>query len=106
MRTFLSIGVALALSGASTAGHPQDTRGDRPFLSVGTDLVRLTVTVIDRRGHLVSGLTQADFTVFDNGERQPIQFFTSEDIPATVGLVIDASSSMRGQRDIVTAAAD
>ena len=43
--------------------------------------------------------------MYDNGEQQPIQFFTNEEMPATVGLVIDSSGSMREHRDEVTAAA-
>ena len=78
---------------------------DRPTISVETNLVTLAVTVVDRRGQFVPGLTREQFSVYDNGERQTIDFFTSEDIPATVGLVIDSSSSMRGRRDDITAAA-
>jgi VWFA-related protein len=62
------------------------------------------VTVVDQHGRVVTGLTRDDFTVYDNGERQQIQLFTADDVPWTVGLVIDSSSSMRGQRDAVTAA--
>jgi Ca-activated chloride channel family protein len=67
--------------------------------------VSLTVTVIDLHGALVSGLRQEHFTVYDNGERQTIQFFTNEDVAATIGLIIDSSGSMRGRRDQVTTAA-
>jgi Ca-activated chloride channel family protein len=43
--------------------------------------------------------------VYNNGQLQTIEFFVSEEIPATVGLLIDSSASMRGRRDGVTAAA-
>jgi VWFA-related protein len=75
-----------------------------PVLSVETSLVMLPITVVDRSGRFISGLTQADFTVYDNGELRPTEFFTSEDIPATVGLVIDCSGSMRALREHVTSA--
>ena len=76
----------------------------RPTISVETDLVMLPVTVVDQHGVFVPGLTREQFTVYDNGERQAIEFFTSEETPATVGLVIDSSGSMRRHRDQVTAA--
>jgi Ca-activated chloride channel family protein len=77
-----------------------------PILSVKTDLVTLTVTVVDRTRAPVAGLRREHFTVYDNGEPQTIQFFTSENLPATIGLIVDASASMRGRRDVVTSAAD
>jgi VWFA-related protein len=74
-------------------------------LSIETDLVTLATTVVDRDGTFVDGLRPEYFTVYDNGERRPIEFFSSEDLPATIGLVIDSSGSMRGRRAQVTAAA-
>jgi len=75
-----------------------------PILSVRTDLVILPVTVVDRKGTFVTGLRQDDFTVYDNGEPQAIRFFTNEDVPATIGLVIDRSASMRGRGEQIAAA--
>jgi Ca-activated chloride channel family protein len=98
----LSLVLAL-LTAAASASSQQ--RSDLPVLSIGTDLVSLTVTVTDRRGALVPGLRAEHFTVFDNDEPQAIQFFTSEDVAATIGLLVDSSGSMRGSRDDVTAAA-
>ena len=103
MKPLPSLALGLALWSAVGASSPQ--QGDHPILSVRTDLVTLPVTVVDRRGALVSGLRREHFTVYDNGEQQLIQFFTSEDLPATIGLVIDSSGSMRGHRDAVAAAA-
>jgi Ca-activated chloride channel family protein len=96
----LSIAVLAALA-ASAAKQPIDRA---QVLSVETSLVVLPVTVVDRRGRVVTGLTKDDFTVYDNNEPQAIQLFASEDVPWTVGLVIDSSSSMRGQREAITAA--
>ena len=96
---------ALLLGLLAAVGSTTSQRLEQPVLSIGTDLVPLTVTVADRQGSLVSGLRQEHFTIYDGGERQAIQFFTSEDVAATVGLLIDSSGSMRGRRDEVTAAA-
>ena len=89
----------------AAAPAPWQERVESPVLSIGTDLVSLTVTVVDRRGAVVAGLRQEHFALYDNGEPQPIEFFTSADVPATIGLLIDSSGSMRGRRDAVTAAA-
>jgi Ca-activated chloride channel homolog len=93
------------LSAALVLGAPQQGADQRPTISVETNLVMLPVTVVDRRGEFVAGLTADQFTVYDNGQPQPIQFFTSEEMTATVGIVVDCSTSMRARRDDVTAAA-
>ena len=94
------VGLASLVAAASPA-----QRTDAPVLTIGTDLVTLTVTVVDRRGALVTGLRPEHFRVYDNGDPQTIQFFTSDDLPATIGLVIDSSASMRGRREHMTTAA-
>jgi len=104
MRPLVYCGL-FAVWGALAAAMPQQEVDRRPTISVETELVMLPVTVVDNHGVFVPGLTRAQFTVYDNGDPQAIQFFTSEETPATVGLVIDSSSSMRGHRDRVTAAA-
>jgi VWFA-related protein len=103
MRALPSLALCLGLSSALGSAFTQQ-RVEPPILSVRTDLVTLPVTVIDRRGAIVTGLRREHFAVYDNGELQTIQFFTSEGLPATIGLVIDSSGSMRGRRDEVTAA--
>jgi len=104
MRPLPSLALCLGLWSAFGSPSPQQ-RVELPILSVRTDLVTLPVTVVDRQGALVTGLRREHFTVYDTGEQQTIQFFTSEDLPATIGLVIDSSGSMRGRREEVTAAA-
>lgn len=67
--------------------------------------VALPVAVTDRCGQFVSGLRQNDFRVFENGTPQTISAFSEEHLPVTVGLVLDASESMRAKRPEVAAAA-
>lgn len=71
----------------------------------GTDLVVLHVTVADERGQFVADLTEGNFKVFEQNVEQKISFFSREDIPVTMGLVIDNSGSMREKREQVAAAA-
>jgi Ca-activated chloride channel homolog len=104
MRALRYFGTFVSVWGVCAFASPQQI--DRPpVLSVETDLVTLAITVVDREGIFVGGLRPQHFTVYDNGESRPIEFFTSEDLPATIGLVIDSSGSMRGKREQVTAAA-
>ncbi len=65
----------------------------------------LHATVTDRQGSLSPNLGEQDFEVYENGVPQRIQLFKNEDIPVTVGLVIDHSTSMRPKIAEVTAAA-
>jgi Ca-activated chloride channel family protein len=74
------------------------------FHTASSELVVLPVVVTERDGRYVSDLASDRFAVFDNGRRIPIELFTNEDTPVTVGLVIDASSSMRPKIGEVVAA--
>jgi Ca-activated chloride channel homolog len=59
--------------------------------------IPVTVTVTDSNGRLITGLTRDDFEVFEDGVREPITQFTDQRVPVSVGLVFDASDSMRGE---------
>jgi Ca-activated chloride channel family protein len=97
--------LALVVALLTAASASRQERVDAPVLTIGTDLVSLSVTVVDQQGTLVPGLRQEHFTVYDNDHPQAIEFFASEDAAATIGLLIDSSGSMRGRRNDVTAAA-
>jgi Ca-activated chloride channel family protein len=73
-------------------------------LSVDVDLVVFNVTVLGRDGRPVTGLTDKDFRVYEDGSEQKIKIFQPEDTPSTVGLVIDNSGSMTNKRKDVVAA--
>jgi Ca-activated chloride channel homolog len=86
---------ALLLCDATAhARTPQSTSADQATISVVTELVVLPVRVTDGNGDFVSGLTQEQFRVYEDGRPQPITFFRQEDTPVTVGLVVDHSRSM------------
>jgi Ca-activated chloride channel family protein len=61
------------------------------------ETVLVTVTVTDTNGRLITGLTKGDFEVFENGDPQPVTQFTDERVPVSLGVLLDASDSMRGQ---------
>jgi Ca-activated chloride channel family protein len=79
-------------------------RGQRPTFSSESQVVVLHVAVLGRGGY-VSGLEQKAFRVVENKQPQPISFFSNQDAPVTVGLIIDSSGSMGANRDRVIAAA-
>jgi Ca-activated chloride channel homolog len=64
-------------------------------LSVNVHLVLLNVTVRDGKGRFAADLREQDFAVYEDGVRQSIRLFRHEDVPVTVGLVVDHSGSMR-----------
>ncbi len=74
-------------------------------ISADVDLVLLDVSVRDSDGGFVSGLPQSAFTVLEDGHPQKITQFADQDIPVTIGLVVDNSGSMRPKKpEVITAA--
>jgi Ca-activated chloride channel family protein len=87
------------------APSPLPGRADEYSIKVNVDVVVLRATAQDRKNILVSGLTQDDFQVYEDGVLQSIKYFSHEDVPVTVGLVVDNSGSMKPKRHDVIAAA-
>ena len=69
------------------------------------DLVVLHTTVVDEKGNFVADLTRDNFRVFEDKIEQKISVFSKEDVPVTMGLVIDNSGSMKEKRPQVNEAA-
>jgi len=90
------------VSSTSSAIAPEPSR---PTFRSGVELVSLTVTVTDRHERFLSGLTADDFSVFEDGVRQPLTFFAAESVPLDLAILIDGSASMREKMAIVTPAA-
>jgi Ca-activated chloride channel homolog len=61
---------------------------------INTRLVNLTVSVNDKLGRFVAGLSKEDFEVFDDNIKQGIAFFSDDDAPVSLGIVYDVSGSM------------
>ncbi len=72
----------------STPGNGEDE-----VIRVETNLVTMPVSVLDRDGRFITGLTQRDFQIFENGKAQQIEYFQSVEQPFTVALMIDVSPS-------------
>lgn len=78
--------------------------GQRPVFKAEARLVVLHVSVRDRGGRYLTGLTKDAFTVIDDGQPQALEMFSADDVPASVGLLIDNSNSMGPSRERVIAA--
>jgi VWFA-related protein len=64
----------------------------------GVELINVTATVTDMNGRFVSGLRQEDFRVYQDDQQQPITHFNSERVPVSVGIILDTSGSMDGEK--------
>jgi VWFA-related protein len=64
----------------------------------GVELINVTATVTDSSGRFVSGLTKEDFRLFEDDQLQEITHFNSERVPVSLGIVLDTSGSMDGEK--------
>ncbi|MFN2452761.1 MAG: VWA domain-containing protein [Pyrinomonadaceae bacterium] len=79
---------------AQTAGKRETTGDeDEDVIRISTNEVLVPVSVRDRQGRLVTGLTRKDFRVFEDGREQPLNDLALRSVPVDVVLMIDASSS-------------
>ncbi|MES1242107.1 MAG: VWA domain-containing protein [Acidobacteriota bacterium] len=88
--------VVATLDDGSRAEAVRFVRAPQYFEEVEVNLVELYVAVTDKGGNLVSDLTQDDFEVLESGKKQDItKFELVENLPLTVGILLDTSGSMR-----------
>jgi Ca-activated chloride channel family protein len=65
-----------------------------PTIKVDVDLALINATVTDQDGRYVVGLGRENFQVWEDKVEQQIEYFSTEDVPLSVGLIFDASGSM------------
>jgi VWFA-related protein len=71
-------------------------RAQQPTFSIGVNVVNVLVTVRDKQGQLVRGLTKDDFTLEEDGRIQTVRYFSPQSgQPLTLGLLVDVSGSQR-----------
>jgi len=106
---FAVISLVVSLSGSSSSAallQGQQSRDEGRFtIAVDVDLVVFNVTVTDGRDRHVSGLKASDFHILEDNRSQEITLFAPEDVPASIGFIIDNSSSMHEKRAYVERAA-
>jgi Ca-activated chloride channel family protein len=74
-------------------------------IGVNVDLVLMYASVFDKKGDFVGGLKEDNFKVYEDGVEQKVASFSREDVPASMGILLDLSGSMKGKIDQVNKAA-
>jgi Ca-activated chloride channel family protein len=87
--------VSLDLVGAQQI-PPQPPPPQTPFRA-GVEVVSLNVIVTDGSGHYVTDLSQGDFSIFEDGVKQDVTFFTRTNLPIALSVLLDTSASMENK---------
>ena len=77
----------------STSQEPQAFK-----FRTGVELVNVNATVTDQSGRFASGLTLQDFRVYDDEQLQTVTHFSAERVPVSLGILLDTSGSMEGEK--------
>lgn len=93
------------LSIATPTGTPKSSpTPDDEVIKVDTELVNLSVRVVDRNNRPINNLSEKEFKILEDGVPQQIDFFSKSDVPTNYGIVVDNSGSLRQQLDKVVEA--
>jgi hypothetical protein len=90
----VAVALLAAISSAAAQQKPPEPSDDE-VIQVNTNLVTVPISVLDRNGRFIPGLTQDQFHLFENGVAQDIAYFDSADKPFTVALLLDISDSTK-----------
>jgi Ca-activated chloride channel family protein len=108
LRTYLHFGRNIGLvlvAGMALAQAPPASQDDVPLYRTDTRLVLLHASVVDKSGKLLTNIPQSAFKVLEDGVEQPLRLFRREDVPVSMGIIVDNSGSMTNKRTRVAAAA-
>jgi Ca-activated chloride channel family protein len=106
MRRTIAVAIAAVVAGlaASPQGQQSPPGSGSPgqdgtfrFRS-GVELINVTATVSDVEGRFVAGLRQDDFLVYEDDQPQSVTHFSSERVPVSLGIALDTSQSMSGEK--------
>jgi VWFA-related protein len=93
----LAVGLVASISGQQPA--TPGTGQEPPFrFKSGVELINVTATVVDRNGRFVPNLRQEDFLVYEDGVMQTVTYFNADRVPVSLGIVLDNSGSMAGDK--------
>ena len=93
----VSFAVALVTI-ASLGAQQAEPRQESFRFRTGVELINVTATVTDASGRFVSGLRKDEFDLFEDGVRQEITHFNSDRVPVSLGIALDTSGSMDGEK--------
>ena len=95
----LSIAVLSLVAVATLDGQQSSGQNPDAFrFKSGVELVNVTATVADSSGRFVPGLTRDDFIVYEDDVRQTVSQFSAERVPVSLGIALDTSGSMAGEK--------
>ncbi|HTK28911.1 MAG TPA: VWA domain-containing protein [Vicinamibacterales bacterium] len=97
LRPHAAVLLALACT-AVVAAAPQSLQQPPPVFKTGVELINVTATVSDANGRFVPGLRKEDFLVYEDDQLQEITSFSADRVPVSLGMAIDTSGSMTGDK--------
>ena len=95
-RVPLVVSLIAAMSALATAQAQQEPQSFK--FRTGVELINVNATVTDQSGRFVSGLTKDDFRVYEDEQPQTVTHFSAERVPVSLGIVLDTSGSMDGDK--------
>lgn len=87
--------IAIAASMCAATVRAQDAKSTEEPIKIETKLVSVPAVVSDHNGRNIPRLTKSDFELYQDGVKQPIEFFAATEEPINVALLIDTSQSTR-----------
>jgi Ca-activated chloride channel family protein len=104
-RPTLIAAMACVVAATTIAAGQEKPAGQGFSFRSGVSLINVTVTVTDANGHTVAGLKQGDFEIYEDGVLQQTSHFDAERVPVSLGIAVDTSGSMIGERWVAAQAA-
>jgi Ca-activated chloride channel family protein len=98
MKPRLLLFTVFVAAGLATVSGQQQDAGQTFRFRTGVELINVTATVTDRNGHFVSNLRREDFRIYEDGVERQITHFSNERVPVSLGIALDTSGSMDGEK--------
>jgi VWFA-related protein len=98
IRRFSALALVFSAGALLSAQTPPQGEPQSFKFRTGVELINVNATVTDQSGRFVSGLAKDDFRVFDDEQPQTVTHFNAERVPVSLGIVLDTSGSMDGEK--------
>ena len=105
LRRDLAVAASSREGGQAVPVPPAPPQEKSQIFRAGVEVVSLNVTVVDSANHYVTDLEQTDFSVFEDGAKQDLNFFNKTNLPIALSLLIDSSASMEQRMETAQEAA-